>query len=181
MKLKYLLFTVLIGSIMSSSAQKYITKTGLIELNSSTPVNAIRGVNNAVASILDTEIGEIYVSTLIHSFKFDKTVVEERVNEKYIESDKFPKATFQGKITDYKKINFLEDGDYNITIEGKLTIHGVTNYIKERGELTIKNGVIVTSTEFLISLKSYKIKVENVYQIDDVILIIRFIYRPYST
>ena len=180
MHLKYLLLTILIGSMLSSTAQKFITKTGVIEINSRTPVYTIKGVNNKVASILDAEIGEIFASTLIRSFKFEEALVEERFNEIYLEPDKFPQSTFQGKITDYKKINFSENGDYDITIEGKLTIHGVTNYIKERGRLTIKDGEISSKTEVKISLKDYEIKVEDAYQLDDVLLIIMFNYKPYS-
>ena len=180
MHLKYLLLTILIGSMLSSTAQKFITKTGVIEINSRTPVYTIKGVNNKVASILDTEIGEVFASTLIRSFQFEEALVEERFNENYLEPDKYPNSTFQGKITDYKKIDFSKNGSYDITIEGKLTIHGVTNYIKERGKLIIKDGIITTNTEVTISLKAFKIKVEDAYQLDDVLLKIRFNYQPYS-
>jgi len=180
MNLKYLLLTILIGSMLSSNAQKFITKTGIIEINSRTPVFTIKGVNNKVASILDAEIGEIFASTLIRSFQFEEALVEERFNENYLEPDKYPNSTFQGKITDYKKIDFSKNGSYDITIEGKLTIHGVTNYIKERGKLIIKDGNITTNTEVRISLKAFEIKVEDVYQLDDVLLKLRFNYQPYS-
>jgi len=180
MKLKYLLLIILIGSMLSSTAQKFITKTGFIEINSKTPVYTIKGTNNKVASILDAEIGEIFASTLIRSFQFQEALVEERLNENYMEPDKYPNSTFQGKITDYKKINFSKDGSYDIMIEGKLTIHGVTNYIKERGKLNIKNGIITTNTEFIISLKAFEIKIEDAYQLDDVLLRIRFNYQLYS-
>lgn len=180
MHLKYLLLTILIGSMLSSTAQKFITKTGVIEINSRTPVYTIKGVNNKVASILDAEIGEVFASTLIRSFQFEEALVEERFNEIYLEPDKYPNSTFQGKITDYKKIDFSKNGSYDITIEGKLTIHGITNYIKERGKLIIKDGIITTDTEVTISLKAFKIKVEDAYQLDDVLLKIRFNYQPYS-
>ena len=55
-----------------------------------------------------------------------------------------------------------------------------TNYIKERGKLVIKDGVISANTEITISLKSYEIKIEDAYQLDDVLLKIRFNYQPYS-
>ena len=179
MLLKYLLLTMLLGSMLSSTAQKFITKTGIIEINSRTPVFTIKGVNNKVASILDAEIGEIFASTLIRSFQFEEALVEERFNENYMEPDKYPQSTFQGKITDYKKIDFYKNGSYEITIEGKLTIHGVTNYIKERGRLTIRDGTITAITEVTISLKAYEIKVEDAYQLDDVLLKMLFNYKPY--
>lgn len=129
---------------------------------------------------MDAEIGEIFASTFVRSFQFEEALVEERFNENYLEPDKYPNSTFQGKITGYKKINFSKDGSYDIMIEGKLTIHGVTNYIKERGKLNIKDGIITTITEVMISLKAFKIKIEDAYQLDDVLLKIRFNYQPYS-
>jgi hypothetical protein len=169
----------LMGSMLSSNAQKFITKTGVIEINSKTLVYTIKGANNKVASILDAEVGEIFASTLIRSFKFEEAIVEERFNDDYMEPDKYPQSTFQGKITDYKKIDFSNNGSYDIMIEGKLTIHGITNYIKERGKLIVKDGSIKASTEISISLKLYEISVEDIYQLDDVLLKIHFNYQPY--
>jgi len=181
MKLKYLFLMIFTGIVLlNTSAQKYITRTGVIEIYSQTPLFTFKGVNKKVGSILDAEIGELVASTLIRSFSFEQTLVEERFNEIYMDADRYPKSTFQGKITDYKKINFSVDGSYNITIEGKLTMHGVTNYIKERGLLTIKNGNIIAKTEFKVSLKAYKIEVEKAYNQDEVLLKLQFNYRPHS-
>lgn len=179
MKFKYLLLVFLMGSMLGSNAQKFITKTGVIEINSKALVYTIKGANNKVASILDTEVGEIFVSTLIRSFKFEEAIVEEKFNDTYMEPDKHPQSTFQGKITDYRKIDFSNNGSYDIMIEGKLTIHGITNYIKERGKLIVEDGFIRASTEISISLKLYEIRVEDIYQLDDVLLKIHFNYQPY--
>ena len=181
MKLKYLFLAVFTGFILlNSSAQKYITKTGVVEIYSQTPLFTFKGVNKKVGSILDAEIGEIIASTLIRSFSFEQTMIEERFSDIYLDADNYPNSIFQGKITDYKKIDFSNDGSYNITIEGKLTIHGVTNYIKERGSLRIKDGIITARTEFKVSLKAYKIKLEKPYNQDNVLLKIKFIYLPHS-
>jgi len=183
MKLKYILLIIFTGSLLSSFAQKYITKTGTIEIYSETPLFIIEGVNKKVASILNTETGEVVSSTLIRSFKFEEALVEEHFNENYLEPHKFPKSIFKGKITDYKKIDFSKDGKYDIMIEGKLTIHGVTNYIKEKGSLVIKNGEISAKSDFPVSLKAYGVKVEPAYKKaikDDILLKIHFDYKPYN-
>ena len=164
MKLKYILFTIFTSILLSSFAQKHITKTGTVEIFSETPLFTIEGINKKVASILNTETGEIVSSTLIRSFKFEEALVEEHFNENYLEPHKFPKSIFKGKITDYKKIDFSKNGKYDILIEGKFTIHGVTNYIKEKGTLVIKSGEISTKTEFPVSLKAYDVKIEPAYK-----------------
>ncbi len=183
MKLKYILTALFIGILLNLSAQKYITKTGTIDIFSQTPLFTIEGVNKKVASILNTETGEVVASTLVRSFKFEEALVEEHFNENYMESHKFPKAVFKGKITDYKKVNFSKDGNYDIIIEGKLTIHGATNYIKENGTLSIKSGNISAKTTFPVSLKAYGIKVEPAYKKaikDEIELKIHFDYKPYN-
>lgn len=183
MKLRYILLTIFTGLLLSSYAQKYITKTGTIEIYSKTPLFTIEGVNKKVASILNAETGEIVASTLIRSFKFEEALVEEHFNENYLEPHKFPKSIFKGKITDYKKVDFSKDGKYNISIEGKLTIHGVTNYIKEKGSLLIKDGGISAKSEFPVSLKAHKVKIEPAYKKaikDDILLKIHFDYKPYN-
>ncbi|MCK5537098.1 MAG: YceI family protein [Bacteroidales bacterium] len=183
MKLKYVLLLVFSGLMINSFAQKHITKSGNIEIFSQTPLFTIEGVNKKVASILNTETGDIVASTLMRSFKFEEALVEEHFNENYAESHKFPKSTFKGKITDYKKIDFTKDGTHTITIEGKLLIHGATNYVKEQGVLTIKDGNISAKTQFNVSLKAFEIQVEKAYEKaikDEIELKIHFDFKPYT-
>ena len=100
-----------------------------------------------------------------------------------MESHKFPKAIFMGKITNFDEVNFLKDGSYDVTVEGKLTLHGQTNIIKEEGKIIVKNGNISASSEFDVSLAVYKIKIERAYKNaikDDILLKIKFNYKPYK-
>ncbi len=185
MKLKYLVFTfftVFLFSSFVAEAQKYITKIGTIDIYSKTPLFTIEGSNKKVASILNTETAEVVVSTLVRSFKFHEALVEDHFNENYMESHKFSKAIFKGKITNFSSVDLKKDGIYDIIIEGKLTIHGETNNIKENGSISIKNGEISASTQFSVSLEKYKIEVEKMYKDaikDDILLKIHFDYKPY--
>lgn len=183
MKLKYLLLVVLTGFAFSTYAQKHLTKTGTIGIHSQTPAFNILASNKKVASILNVETGDVVASTLVRSFKFAEALVEEHFNENYMETHKFPKAIFKGKITNYKSVDFTKDGTTDIVIEGKLTIHGVTNYIKENGTVTIKDGKITAKTTFNVSLAAYKVEVEKAYKHaikDDIELKILFNYAPYN-
>ena len=183
MKTRFFLLILLSCSVISVYSQKQITKNGTIQIFSETPLFTIDGVNKKVASILDTDNGEIVASTLVRSFKFEEALVEEHFNENYIESHKYPKAVFKGKIVNYKKADFAKDGNFNETIKGKLTIHGQTKDITEKVNITIKNGNIAATAEFNVSLKEYEIKVEKAYKnaIKDAILLkIKFNYKPYK-
>jgi polyisoprenoid-binding protein YceI len=76
-----------------------------------------------------------------------------------MESHKFPNATFQGKITNLSEMDFSKDGTYNANIEGKMTIHGVTKDITEKGTFTVKNGVVQGFSKFNVKVADYEIKI----------------------
>lgn len=171
------------GFFTQTNAQKYITKTGKIEIFSETPLFVIDGVNKKVASILNASNGNIVTSTLIRSFRFEEALVEEHFNENYLEPNKFPKAIFKGKITNMSEVNLKKDGEYPISISGKLTIHGQTRDITEPGKITVKNGKISATTQFVVSLKEYHIKIEKAYKKaikDEIKLKIHFDYKFYK-
>ena len=61
---------------------------------------------------------------LNRSFKgFNSPVQQEHFYENYIEDDKFPRSSFQGKIIE--KIDANLTGDFNVRAKGILDIHGV--------------------------------------------------------
>src|SRR5690606_29851446 len=104
---------------------KYLTRSGKVTFFSSTPLEAIEAFNNEAASVMDAKTGDIVFQVPIRSFKFENALMQEHFNENYLESSKYPKAEFKGKITDINKVNFSKDGTYNVTSKGNLTIHGV--------------------------------------------------------
>src|SRR5215210_7090481 len=79
-------------------AQRYFTRTGHISFYASTPLEDIKADNGQVASIIDLSNGDMAFSVLMKSFVFPKALMQEHFNENYIESDKYAKATFKGKI-----------------------------------------------------------------------------------
>jgi polyisoprenoid-binding protein YceI len=78
-----------------------------------------------------------------------------------MESNKFPKATFKGKITNLSAVNFTKDGVYPVTVEGDLTIHGVTKQATAPGSVTIKGGKVSAAAKFSVKLKDYSITVPS--------------------
>ena len=162
MKIK--LFTVgcLLLLVHFSYAQKYISKSTHIRFYSHTPMEDIEADNHQVASILDIATGDLSFSLLIKSFEFKRTLMQEHFNENYMESDKFPKAGFKGKITNIAKIDFKKDGSYPVDVTGELTIHGTTKTVTATGTIEIKGGVITANSKFEIVPQDYDIKIPTV-------------------
>ena len=88
--------------------------------------------------------------------------MQEDFNENYMESDKYPKSTFKGIVTDIGTINLNNDGNYKMHVKGDLTIHGVTKNITASGNIIVKNGNISATTSFKVLLTDYRIKIPTI-------------------
>jgi polyisoprenoid-binding protein YceI len=158
--MKRIILLILIITVgYTANAQKFLTKTGNIRFFSDAPLEKIEAGNRQVNAALDIATGDFIFKVLMKSFEFEKALMQEHFNENYIESDKFPNATLLAKISNIKEVNLTKDGVYPVTIEGKLTIHGVTKLIKETGTLEVKQGKIIGKSKFRIMLPDYKIDI----------------------
>jgi polyisoprenoid-binding protein YceI len=160
MKKSVLLFGVFIIALTTFS-QKYLTKNGHIKFYSETPIETIEAHNLQVNSALDITTGDFVFKVLMKSFAFEKALMQEHFNENYVESDDFPNATFKGKVTNLADVDFTTDGEYKATIQGDLTMHGVTNKVSVEGKFIVKDGQIVGSSTFIIKPEDYDIKIPN--------------------
>lgn len=116
----------------------------------------VKAVNNEVASRLSDK-GEISFSLLIKGFKFEYSEMQEKFNNDYAESNKFPRAEFKGTISNIKDINFTKDGNYKAVVKGNLTLHGVTKPVTVNGTITVKGGKVSATGKFPIVMKDHKI------------------------
>jgi hypothetical protein len=147
---------------IEAGAQKYMTKTGYIGFYSHTPIEDIKADNNQVAGILDISTGEIVFQVLIKSFHFEKTLMEEHFNENYMESDKFPKSTFSGKILNLSSVDFTKNGKYDVTVEGDLNMHNVTKKTTAKGVIEVITGGINATSRFNIAPEEFKITIPGI-------------------
>ncbi|MEI8225711.1 MAG: YceI family protein [Bacteroidota bacterium] len=152
----------LLNIAFAVNAQKYMTKNGYIGFFSHTPMEDIKGDNYQVAGVLDISTGDMVFQALIKSFHFDRALMEEHFNENYMESDKFPKSSFKGKITNLSSVNFSKNGFYDVIVEGDLTIRDATNKISTKGTVEVVTGGINASSKFNIVPENYKINIPGV-------------------
>jgi polyisoprenoid-binding protein YceI len=182
MKTSGILWFILLVGLTGSAQTKFICKNGYIGFYSHTPMEDIKADNNQVASILNTENGEVIINVLMKSFKFDRALMEEHFNENYVESDKFPKSSFKGKITNLASVDFKKDGTYNVNIEGDMLIHGVTKPVKAQGTFEIKEGKITAKSKFQLDPKEYNIDIPSVVKekfADKMDITVNIVYAPF--
>jgi polyisoprenoid-binding protein YceI len=141
-------------------AQKlFFTRNGHVDFYSSTPMENIKADNDKVTSIINVTTGDLEFSVLSMAFQFEKALMQEHFNENYMESSKYPKSTFKGKISNLDQIKFDDDGTYPAEVTGELTIHGVTRNISAKGQIIVNDGKLKAESSFIIKPEDYKITI----------------------
>ena len=151
--------------ILSSTnlfGQKVFTKSGEISFISETPIESFTAVNNKAIGILDLDKGTFESAALIRSFIFERALMQEHFNENYMESTKFPKAVLKGNMGGVENMTNLEDGEYKITADGSMNIHGVVNKVSFPLTLSVSDGNHRVHGSFSLSPEDYDIKIPGV-------------------
>lgn len=156
MKKLFSLFVLTAISATSLLAQKtFETKTAQVHFIAVDDKD-IDAVNKEAVSRLEPN-GKLSFIMLMKGFHFDMSKMEEHFNSEYIESDKFPRAFFNGQITNIKSVDFNKDGKYPVTIAGNMQVHGVNKAIQTNGTLEVKNGTVKANAQFTVTLKDFGI------------------------
>jgi len=144
-------------------SQTYISRNGVVRFYSEAPLENIEAVNRQVSCVLDAQTGEIAFRVVIRSFMFDKALMQEHFNDNFMESQKYPNATFEGKIQNVDIIDFSKDGVYDVISDGKLTIKDVTKAVTAKGSITIKGNSITGISQFKVRPADYNIRIPSRY------------------
>lgn len=142
------------------------------------PLEDISAVTTEASSVINKNTGEITVRIPIKSFDFPDELMEEHFNDDYLESGKFPVATFKGKINnivDWKRL-----GKIDLAADGVLTIHGVAQQRTLSGSLIIGNNGVQLDSKFKVKLADHNIKIPKlVFQkiAETIDITCRFVYE----
>ncbi len=159
---KFWLSTIVIAWMVPSLAfaQKYAATKSVVSFYSHATIEDIKAANTTSIGLADLSTNAVAFSITIKDFVFDKNLMQEHFNEKYMESEKYPKATFQGKVEGF---DATKKGSQNVKAIGKLTMHGITKEVELTGtmEATSETSLNIAST-FVVKLEDYKIKIPQV-------------------
>lgn len=149
-------------AILANAQEKYYTKTGEIKFEASVPsFEEVKAENKTTTAILNIKTGEIAALVLIKGFRFKVALMEEHFNENYAESNKYPKATFSGKIENYTNGNI--DKTSNIfLIKGNLTFHGKTIQINTEATISKNDNEIEFTSKFTVKPEEFDIQLPKV-------------------
>jgi polyisoprenoid-binding protein YceI len=151
----FLIAAALVYSV-GANAQKFTVEKAYIKFFSDAAIEDITAENTKASSIFNEATGDVVFSIPIKEFEFEKSLMKEHFNEKYMESEQFPKAIFDGKISGYQS---SAGGEQKAVASGKLTIHGVTQEVQISGTMEKANAAIKMKAKFIVKLTDYKIKI----------------------
>ncbi|MDE3123963.1 MAG: YceI family protein [Bacteroidota bacterium] len=158
------LYLLLIGCLLSVAglqAQKsYVTRNGQISFVALND-DDVSAINNEVASRI-TSNGNITFSLLIKSFFFQYAEMQDHFNTDYLQSNTYPRSDFKGTITNIQTVNFSKNGIYPVTVQGNLTLHGVTKLITVPGTIEVLGNKIIAKAKFTLVLSDFNIHAERV-------------------
>ena len=155
-----LLITFALGTL-SLFAQTRVVKTssGQTEFFSKAagPAQDIHAIDKTAQARLDLNDGSVEVKIAMKNFSLPRSLMQKHYNERYMETDKFPDATFTGRLIDWKANS--EDGVREVTASGDLTIHGVTRKRQIKGKLTKKQNTYQFDAVFDVKLQEHNITI----------------------
>ena len=165
-------------TFLEVGAQRFKSQESNIRFYSKAPIEDIEATNTEATSIIDLESKSFVFVVPIKGFTFKKQLMQEHFNENYLESDKYPKAIFKGKIENWD----VGKGEASVVGKGEMSIHGVEQQVSIEGTINYSEDNVTISSVFPIELKDYKIKIPKAlfYNIAEVVEVtISFQYQPY--
>lgn len=162
MKKSILLFLLLL-SVQNLFAQRfYLSNSSQIKFFSEAMLENISANNQRANAVIDFEKQEIAVKIPMRDFIFPVKLMQEHFNENYVESSKFPYATFKGFFS--KKIDLSQSRKTSFSVSGTMTIHGVSKMEIIQGKITVDtpHKSIIIEADFNVKLDDYNIGVPTV-------------------
>ncbi|MBK0382019.1 YceI family protein [Pedobacter sp. SD-b] len=146
----------------NSGATAQILKSSGCKINffSETPLENISAVSEQAVALLNLKTNEVAIQIPIKSFQFERSLMQEHFNENYMESDKYPLASFKGKII--TPINLSNDGTYNVEVKGILNVHNVAQERTIKGKIEIKDNQVIINSKFDIACKDHHITIPSI-------------------
>jgi len=156
-----LLISLYSFSIPKAAGQVYEVKNGTILFHSSAELELIKASSDQLKGLVDTDKKNFAFKISMNSFRgFNSPLQREHFNENYVESGKFPDASFSGKIIEDDDLT--KDGTYTLRAKGLLTVHGVSQERIIRSNVTVRQGKIKLNSIFTVLLTDHNIKIPRI-------------------
>jgi hypothetical protein len=160
---KLIILTVSILAISSVSlyAQTYKTREAYVYFNPNKDQTKkdYEAASKEGTAVINTATSDVALLMPIKTFHFNNALLEEHFNENYLQSDKYPNASYKGKLAGFSKEMLAKNGTYNLTSSGQVTMHGVTKPFSGKVILTVSGKTATFQCNFGIKAADYNIAI----------------------
>lgn len=155
------LWMLLVSSGTRSQQNIFSTRNGTISFRSEAPLEVISASSSKMEGVIDITAHTFAFTVSIRSFiGFNNGLQQQHFYENYMETDKYPTATFTGKIIE--QVDLAVPGTYQVRAKGQLTIHGRSKERIIKTELITTGSEIRATTHFLVPLVDHEIEVPRI-------------------
>ncbi len=114
----------------------FVTSSGEVLFKSEAPQELIRASSKELKGAIDESTNSFSFKIRVASFDgFNSAMQRTHFNENYLQSERYPEASFKGKIIE--EINWQQPGKYQVRAKGQLMIHGVEQERIIKADLSI--------------------------------------------
>lgn len=160
MKTLFTIVATMLLALPGVAQNHYATTKGFVSFFAKAPVADVDAKNEKVKVELNPSDGEVNFDMAMKDFEFKNGKMGRDAQKKYLETEKYAKAGFKGKIQG--KVDYDKPGSYPVTAKGKLKIHGVEKEISEKGTVVVDGGGVKLQSEFSVALADYKIETPKI-------------------
>lgn len=139
----------------------FLTREGRIAFVSEAPLELIQAQSDQLQGALNASKRTFAFAIPMSSFEgFNEPLQQEHFCEKFLECDRFPKASFQGHLIESPPLH--QPGRYTVRVKGQLTIHGVSQERILTGEILREGESLSITSRFTVPLEDHDIRVPRV-------------------
>jgi polyisoprenoid-binding protein YceI len=125
------------------------------------PLEIIQAKSSKVRGAIDVNARTFLFAIKVNTFQgFNSGLQQEHFTENFLETDKFPEATFRGKFIE--EVDLTKEGKYDVRAKGILNLHGVQQERIIKGIIEVKNQTIHVHSQFSVLLEDHNIKIPRV-------------------
>lgn len=150
-------------ALMPVTAQDklFTGESGIVRFESDAPLELITAKSSALKGAINLDDGTFAFIIDNRSFEgFNSPLQQEHFYENYIEADKFPRSSFNGKVIE--PLNHEQKGEFSVRAKGILDIHGVQQERIISCTLSNLDDKVVVSAAFSLMLRDHNIEIPRV-------------------
>jgi hypothetical protein len=156
-------FSCILSAFRYQGLQVYAFNNGKVHFKSEAPLELIQAESDQLKGLIDFEQQTFAFTIAINTFQgFNSALQRLHFNENYMESERFPRAAFSGKLIE--RIDLAKEGEYRIRAKGKLSVHGVEQERIIPATVVVKSQKIIINAGFVVLLADHNIAIPKVVQ-----------------